>query len=100
MMERLTSINTPGIIVVFFVTAAIAASAQTFPSPSDSASKSLTGRSSDAKSATGRSNLAADAQGPISAVLGKDDFACWVRPSADGFRGENPGQGLVAEFTH
>jgi hypothetical protein len=54
--------------------------------------------SSTAKSATGLSSLPADAQGPISARLGKDDPGYWVHRSAEGFHGENPRQALVAEF--
>ena len=52
-----------------------------------------------AKSASGLSTLPPDAQGPISAALGKNDSGYWVRRSAAGFRAENPAQALVAEFT-
>lgn len=51
------------------------------------------------KSATGLSSLPADAQGPVSAALGRHDADYWVRPSARGFRGENPRQAMVADFT-
>jgi hypothetical protein len=51
------------------------------------------------KSATSLSSLPTDAQGPISAALGKDDSGYWVRSSPEGFRGENPRYALVAEFT-
>jgi nucleoside-specific outer membrane channel protein Tsx len=57
------------------------------------------GKPSAAKSATGLSSLPEDAQGPISAALGKDDSGYWLRPSAGGFRGANPRQALEAEFT-
>ena len=40
------------------------------------------------KSATSLSSLPLDAQGPISAVLGKDDSGYWVHPIAKGFRGK------------
>jgi nucleoside-specific outer membrane channel protein Tsx len=63
-------------------------------SPSASASTTSAG-----KSASSLSSLPPDAQGPISAALGKDDSGYWVRPSAKGFRGENPRHALVAEFT-
>jgi nucleoside-specific outer membrane channel protein Tsx len=63
-------------------------------SPSTSA-----GKSSEGKSVAGLPGLQADAQGPISAALGKDDSGYWVHPNADGFRGENLRQALVAEFT-
>jgi hypothetical protein len=63
-------------------------------SPSASASTPSAG-----KSATSLSSLPPDAQGPISAALGKDDSGYWVHPSAKGFRGENPQHALVAEFT-
>jgi hypothetical protein len=54
---------------------------------------------SPGKTSTGLSSLPPDAQGPISAALGKDDSGYWVRRSADGFRSENPRHALVAEFT-
>ena len=66
---------------------------------SRSAGKSSASQSSSGKSATGLSSLPADAQGPISAALGSDDSGYWIHPNAEGFRGENPGQGLAAEFT-
>jgi hypothetical protein len=69
-------------------------------SPITSASKSAGGRSSINKSATGLSSLPPDAQGPISAALGKDDSGYWVHRSAQGFRGENPRHALVVEFTN
>jgi FG-GAP repeat/Abnormal spindle-like microcephaly-assoc'd, ASPM-SPD-2-Hydin len=69
------------------------------PHPTTLASTSANGRSSTAKSPTGLSSLPADAQGPISAALGKDDTNYWVHPSAKGFGGENPKQALQAEFT-
>ena len=47
----------------------------------------------------GLPSLPADAQGPISAALGKDDSDYRVHPNANGLRGENLRQGLVAEFT-
>ncbi len=42
--------------------------------------------------------LPAEAQGPISAALGKDDDRFWVHASARGFRGENRRNALAAEF--
>ena len=57
-------------------------------------SASLAGRS-----ATGLSSLPPDAQGPISAALGRDDSGYWVHRTPAGFGGENPRQALVAEFT-
>lgn len=63
-------------------------------SPSTSAVKS-----SEGKSVVGLTSLPADAQGPISAVLGKHDSSYRVHPNANGLRGENLRQGLVAEFT-
>jgi FG-GAP repeat protein/centrosomal CEP192-like protein len=56
-------------------------------------------KSSARKSATGLSSLAPDAQGPVSAALGKDDSGYWVDRSATGFCVENPRQALVVEFT-
>jgi hypothetical protein len=63
-------------------------------SPSKSPSKSYEG-----KPAIGLSTLPPDAQGPISAALGKDDSGYWVRRNAEGFGGVNPPHTLVAEFT-
>lgn len=63
-------------------------------SPSTSA-----GKSSERKSMVRRRSLPGDAHGPISAALGKDDSGYWVYPNANGFRGENLRQALVAEFT-
>ena len=68
-------------------------------SPSTSARTSAASQSSTGKSATGLSSLPPDAQGPISAALGKDDSVYWVHRSAKGLRGENPRQALVAVFT-
>jgi len=62
-------------------------------------SNTIAGKYSMEASANGLSSLPAEAQGPISAALGKDDSGYWVRPSADGVSGENPQQGLAAEFT-
>jgi len=47
----------------------------------------------------GLPSLPADAQGPISTALGKDDSGYRVHPHANGLRGENLQQALVAEFT-
>jgi FG-GAP repeat len=63
-------------------------------SPSTSA-----GKSSEGKSVAGLPSLPADAQGPISAALGKEDSDYRVHPNANGLRGENLRQALVAEFT-
>jgi nucleoside-specific outer membrane channel protein Tsx len=63
-------------------------------SPSKSPSESYEG-----KPAIGLSSLPPDAQGPISAALGKDDSGYWVRRNAEGFGGVNPRHTLVAEFT-
>src|SRR5208337_2161670 len=57
------------------------------------------GKSSEGKSVAGLLSLPADAQGPISAALGKGDSGYWVHPNANGLRGENLRQALVAEFT-
>jgi nucleoside-specific outer membrane channel protein Tsx len=57
------------------------------------------GKSSTENSASGLSSLLPDAQGPISAALGKDDSAYWVHPNAKDFREENSRHALVAEFT-
>jgi len=51
------------------------------------------------KSATGLLSLPADAQGPVSAALGKDDSGYWVRRRAEGFHGENQRHALDVEFT-
>jgi trimeric autotransporter adhesin len=51
------------------------------------------------KSVTGLSSLPTNAQGPISAALGKNDSAYWAHPSAQGFHTENPRHALAAEFT-
>jgi hypothetical protein len=67
--------------------------------PRTSASTSAASKSSEGKSATSLSSLPPDAQGPISAALGKDDSGYWVHRNATGFRGENPRHALVAEFT-
>lgn len=56
-------------------------------------------KSAEGKSVVGLPSLPADAQGPISAALGKDDSAYWVHPNANGFHGENLRQALMAEFT-
>jgi hypothetical protein len=58
-----------------------------------------TTKTSVAKTGSGLSSLPASAQGPISAALGKNDFSYLVRPSSAGFRGENPRQRLVVDFT-
>ena len=55
--------------------------------------------SSTEKPATGLSSLPADAQGPISAALGKDDSGYWVHPTPNGLRGENLRHALTAFFT-
>ena len=49
--------------------------------------------------ASGLSGLPANAQGAISAALGKDDPGYWVRPRAAGWHAENPRHALVAHFT-
>ncbi len=67
--------------------------------PVASAGTSSASKASADKSATGLSSLPPNAQVPISAALGKDDTGYWVHPSAKGFRGENPRQALLAEFT-
>jgi hypothetical protein len=51
------------------------------------------------RSEGGLSNLPLDAQGPVSAALGNHDAGYWVHRTAQGFRLENPRQGLIAEFT-
>jgi hypothetical protein len=63
-------------------------------SPSRSA-----GKSSEGKSVAKLPSLPADAQGPISVALGKDDSGYRIHPSANGLRGENVRQALVVEFT-
>jgi hypothetical protein len=57
------------------------------------------GKSSEGKSVAGLPSLPADAQGRISAALGKDDSDYRVHPNANGLRAENLRQALVAEFT-
>jgi hypothetical protein len=52
-----------------------------------------------AETNSGLLGLPANAQGPISATLGKKDFSYQVRPSNAGFRGENPRQRLIVDFT-
>ena len=49
--------------------------------------------------ATGLSRLPADAQGPISAALGKDDSTYWVHAHGNDFYAENPQHALVMNFT-
>ena len=49
--------------------------------------------------ASGLSGLPANAQGAISAALGKNDPGYWVRPRAAGWHAENPRHALVAHFT-
>ena len=62
-------------------------------------SSSGSGKSSSGKSVASLSSLPPGAQGPISAVLGKDDSNYWAHRNAEGFREENPRHELVAEFT-
>lgn len=50
-------------------------------------------------SSAGLSSLPPDAQGAISAALGRDDSGNWAYRSAAGFHGENSRQALVEEFT-
>jgi hypothetical protein len=69
------------------------------PSPNRAASTSAAIKSSAGKFPTGLSSLPPDAQGPISATLGKDDSDYWVHRSPKGFRGENVRHALAAEFT-
>ncbi len=59
----------------------------------------LTNASSISQPASGLSRLPASAQGPISRALGKNDSGYWVHRSADGFRGENPRNMLITEFS-
>ena len=56
-------------------------------------------KSSERKSVAGLPSLPADAQGPISAALGKDNSGYMVHPNANGLREKNLRQALVAEFT-
>ena len=49
--------------------------------------------------ANAQNSLPTGAQGPISAALGKDNSDFWVYPNAKGFRGKNPRQVLMADFT-
>ncbi len=48
---------------------------------------------------TSLASLPLDAQGPISAALGKNNSSYWVHRSAEGFRGENLRHVLVTDFT-
>ena len=57
------------------------------------------GKSPAGESVAALSSLQANVQGPISAALGKGDSGYWVHPNANGYRGENLGQALVADFT-
>ena len=50
-------------------------------------------------SSTGLSSLPADAQGPISAKLGKDDSRYWFHDNTDGVHAENAQQALTVDFT-
>lgn len=43
--------------------------------------------------------LPPSAQGPISAVLGKDDSGYWVTRNTEGFREQNPRHALTTDFT-
>jgi FG-GAP repeat/Abnormal spindle-like microcephaly-assoc'd, ASPM-SPD-2-Hydin len=54
---------------------------------------------SPSRSSTGLCTLPGDAQGPISAALGKDDSRYWSHATADGFHAENPQHALVVDFT-
>jgi FG-GAP repeat/Abnormal spindle-like microcephaly-assoc'd, ASPM-SPD-2-Hydin len=68
-------------------------------SPRRSAAPSSANKPSVDKSATGLSSLPADAQGPISGALGKNDSGYWFHPTANGLSGENPRHALRAELT-
>jgi len=48
---------------------------------------------------TGLSSLPAAAQGPIAAVLGRDDSRFWVHAAAGGFHADNARHALTADFT-
>jgi hypothetical protein len=48
---------------------------------------------------TNLASLPSDAQGRISAALGRDDSSYWIHRSAKGLRGENSRQALAADFT-
>ena len=50
-------------------------------------------------SARGLSSLPADAQGPISAALGKDDPSYWAYARGGGLHAENPQHRLAMDFT-
>jgi len=56
-------------------------------------------KSSEGKSAAGLSSLPADAEGPISTALGKDDSGYWVHRNAEGFHGENRRHALAVDFS-
>ena len=87
-------------IVLALCGAAVASSAASQSSTGTSSSgRPSSGKASSGKGGAGLSSLPADAQGPISAALGKDDPGYWVHRSAAGFHGENLRQGLVTEFT-
>ncbi|MFZ0229570.1 MAG: FG-GAP repeat protein, partial [Mycobacterium sp.] len=43
--------------------------------------------------------MPSDAQGPISAALGKDDSSYWIHRTGAGLRGENPQNAVTADFT-
>jgi nucleoside-specific outer membrane channel protein Tsx len=72
----------------------------TAPAPNLVRPGTPTGRSFKGKAVAALVGLPADAQGSISAALGKDDSGYWVRPNAHGFRAKNLPQSLVAEFTY
>ena len=50
-------------------------------------------------SATSTSSLPSDAQGPISAALGKDDAGYWFHAGSNGSHAENPQHALAMNFT-
>ncbi len=64
--------------------------------PASAARSSLVGQQARAK---GLSSLPADAQGPVSAALGKDDSSYWVHAGGNGLHAKNPRHALMTDFT-
>lgn len=65
-----------------------------------SADPSTANRLSKDGVAIAMSSLPPDAQGPVSAALGRDDSRYWLHSNANGLWGENPGQALALEFSN
>jgi nucleoside-specific outer membrane channel protein Tsx len=84
---------------VFFLTATLALEAAICLPGRAQSNPEPTTKVSAAETNNGLSTLPANALGPISAALGKNDFSYLVCPSRSGFRAKNPRQRLAANFT-